>query len=97
MQVYAFIKPNSKHREEVHVAEGGGMVVFTKAPATEGRANESAARLLAAHFGVSRSRVRLVRGHTSKYKIFEVDIDDEQHKKQLSEDLITMILPTISS
>lgn len=96
-QVFAVIKPNSKHREGVYVGEGGGTVVFTKAPAVEGKANEAAARLLAAHFRVSRSQVRLVRGHTSKYKVFEIDIDDEQRKKQLSEDIITIILPTINS
>lgn len=72
MQVYVVIKPNSKHREEVYVGEDGAMVVFTKAPAAEGKANEAAARLLAAHFKVSRGRVRLVRGHTSKYKVFEI-------------------------
>lgn len=72
MQVYVVIKPNSKHREGAYVGEGGAMVVFTKAPAAEGKANEAAARLLAAHFKVSRGRVRLVRGHTSKYKVFEI-------------------------
>lgn len=96
-QVFAVIKPNSRHREGVYEAESGGLVVFTKAPAVEGKANEAAARLLAVHFNVSRSQVRLVRGHTSKYKVFEIDIDNEQRKKQLSEDILTIILPTINS
>ena len=72
MQVYVYIKPNSKHREEVVRADDGSLTAFTKAPAIEGRANEAAASLLAEHFGVSKSKVKLVRGHTSKYKLFEV-------------------------
>lgn len=72
MRVVATIKPNSKHREEV-VASEDGLVIYTKAPATEGKANQAAARLLAAHFGVSKTKVRLVRGSTSKLKVFEID------------------------
>ena len=73
MQVYAVIKPNSKHREGVLQGEGGALVVYTKAPAVEGKANQAAARLIAGHYGVGKSMVRLVRGQTSKYKVFEVD------------------------
>ena len=73
MRVVVSIKPNSRHREEVVEAEGGGLTVFTKAPAIEGRANRGAVRLLAKHFEVSQSQVRLVRGHTSKFKVFEID------------------------
>lgn len=73
MQVYVIIKPNSKHREEVVVNEDGSLTVFTKAPTVEGKANEGAIRLLAKHYGVSKGKVRLVRGHTSKQKVFEID------------------------
>lgn len=73
MQVYAIIKPNSKHREGVLEGEGGTLAVYTKAPAVEGKANQAAAQLIAKHYGVSKTRVRLVRGQTSKYKVFEVE------------------------
>lgn len=72
MLVKVAIKPNSKHREEVVGAAGGALTVYTKSPAIEGRANEAAVRLLADHFGVSQGRVKLVRGHRSKYKVFDV-------------------------
>lgn len=72
MQVFAIIKPNSKHREGVLQGEGGAVVVYTKAPAVEGKANIAAAALIAQHYGVSKSSVTLVRGQTSKYKVFEV-------------------------
>ena len=72
MQVYVVIKPNSKHREEVYVGKGGALVVYTKEPAIEGRANAAAIKLIAEHFEVSRMSVKLIRGHASKYKIFEI-------------------------
>ena len=72
MQVYVVIKPNSKHREGVIEGEGGALVVYTKEPAIEGRANTAAIKLIAEHFDVSRMSVKLIRGHTSKYKVFEI-------------------------
>ena len=49
------------------------LTVYVKAPAIEGRANAAAIKLLAKHFKVASSKVKLVRGATSKYKIFEID------------------------
>lgn len=66
------IKPNSKHREEVVENPDGSFTIYTKAPAIEGRANQAATRLLAEHFDMSKSRVKLVRGATSKVKVFEI-------------------------
>ena len=73
MEISTRLKPNSRHREEVVVGDDGVLTIYTKAPAIEGRANLAAAKLLAKHFGVASSKVKLVRGATSKYKVFEVD------------------------
>ena len=73
MKLSVHLKPNSRHREEVVANDDGSLTVYTKAPAIEGRANTAAAKLLAKHFGVAPSKVKLVRGATSKYKVFEVD------------------------
>lgn len=73
MKISVLIKPNSRHREEVVVGDDGVLTIYTKAPAIEGRANLAAAKLLAKHFGVAPSKVKLVRGATSKYKVFEID------------------------
>lgn len=73
MEISTRLKPNSRHREEVVVGDDGSLTVYTKAPAIEGRANEAAVKLLAKHFGVASSKVKLVRGATSKYKVFEID------------------------
>ena len=46
--------------------------VSTKERPVEGRANEAITKLLAEHFKVSRSQVRLVSGATQKRKVFEI-------------------------
>lgn len=73
MKISAHLKPNSRHREEVVVGDDGSLTIYTKAPAIEGRANAAAVKLLAKHFGVAPSKIKLVRGATSKYKVFEID------------------------
>ena len=73
MKISVRIKPNSRHREEVVKDDDDTLTVYIKAPAIEGRANAAAIKLLAKHFKVAPSKVKLVRGATSKYKIFEID------------------------
>ena len=73
MKISVLLKPNSRHREEVVVGDDGSLTVYTKAPAIEGRANAAATRLLAKYFDVAPSKVKLVRGAASKYKVFEID------------------------
>ncbi len=73
MKISVLFKPNSRYREEVVENDDGSLTIYTKAPAIEGRANLAAVKLLAKHFGVSLSKVKLVRGATSKYKVFEID------------------------
>ena len=73
MKISVHIKPNSRHREEVVKNDDDTLTVYVKAPAIEGRANAAAIKLLAKHFKVASSEVKLVRGATSKYKIFEID------------------------
>lgn len=73
MKISAHLKPNSRHREEVVVDSDGTYIIYTKAPAIEGRANAAVIKLLAKYFGVAQSRVKLVRGATSKHKVFSID------------------------
>ena len=73
MKISAHLKPNSRHREEVVVDSDGTYIIYTKAPAIEGRANAAAIKLLAKHFGVSKSQIRLLHGATSKHKVFNID------------------------
>lgn len=72
MKISATIKPNSRHREEIVENADGSLVIYTKAPAVEGKANAAAIKLVAERFKVPKSRVSLTRGATSKYKVFEI-------------------------
>jgi UPF0235 protein LA_1736 len=74
MKLSIHLKPNSRHHEEVVVGDDGVLTIYTKAPAIEGRANLAAVKLLAKYFSVAPSKVKLVRGAASKYKVFEVDV-----------------------
>lgn len=76
MKVYVKVKPNSRHREEVVANDDNSLTIYIKAPAVEGKANLAAITLIAEHFNVPKSRVKLIRGATSKQKIFEVFEDD---------------------
>ena len=71
LRITCQIKPGVKHDENVKVV-CGLYVVNVKALAIEGKANDAARKLLAHYFDVAPSLVVLVRGHTSKYKVFDV-------------------------
>lgn len=49
------------------------LAVYVTAPPDKNKANEALVDLLAEHFDVPPSRVRLVRGHASRNKIVEID------------------------
>lgn len=68
------VKPGSKKGPLVVVNEDGGLTVFVQQRAVDGAANEGLVMLLAKHFGVSKSRVTIESGHTSKLKRVSVDI-----------------------
>ena len=70
MKIQVRVKPNSK-AEEVG-QEGEFFLVRVKEPAKEGRANRAVIRLVAQHFNVSQSRVRILSGFNSRNKIIEV-------------------------
>jgi uncharacterized protein (TIGR00251 family) len=62
--------PNSK--VEGVVMEGNGFLVRVKEPAREGKANRAVTKLLAEHFGVSRSQIVISSGFGSRSKVIEV-------------------------
>ncbi|MEJ7620088.1 MAG: DUF167 domain-containing protein [Aquificaceae bacterium] len=64
-------RPGSKV-EYVKEVEKDLYEVAVKDPPEGGKANERIRELLAKHFGVSRSKVKLLRGSTSRLKVFEV-------------------------
>ena len=47
--------------------------VYVASPPDDGKANEELRKLLASHFGVARSKVRILSGEKSRYKKIEVE------------------------
>lgn len=66
------VKPGSRKGPLVEVGADGALTIYVRERAIEGKATEAAARLLADHLGVPRSRVELVAGATSRVKRFRI-------------------------
>jgi hypothetical protein len=66
------VKPGSRKGPLVEVAADGGLTIYVREPAADGKANAAVIRLLAAHLYVPRSRLELVAGATSRLKRFRV-------------------------
>jgi hypothetical protein len=71
MKIQVKVKPNSQTEELSR--EGDSFIVKVKEPPKEGRANQAVIKLLAEHFDVSQSQVRILSGFKSKNKVVEVE------------------------
>ena len=65
------VRPNAK-QNKVGGEIAGRLIVFVQAPATEGKANEAVAKVLAEHFDVRARDIKIIRGETSRDKSVEV-------------------------
>jgi len=68
------VKPGSKKGPLIEASEDGSLTVFLQQRAVDGAANEGLVELLAKHFGVSKSRVEIEAGFTSRIKRIQVDL-----------------------
>ncbi len=66
------VQPRASRDSVVRYLDGMLRVSVT-APPVDGKANAAVAELLAKALGVAKSRVRVVRGHTSRDKAVAVD------------------------
>jgi uncharacterized protein YggU (UPF0235/DUF167 family) len=68
------VKPGSRKGPLVET-NATGVTVYLQQRAVDGSANTALVATLAAHFGVSKSRVQILRGHISRTKTVRVDLD----------------------
>lgn len=67
------VTPGSRKGPAVQVdADTGGLTLFVRERAVDGKATAAAGALLAEHLGLRRSEVELVGGMTSRHKRFRV-------------------------
>ncbi len=72
MKIKVKVKPNAKKNEVKKIEEGFYEVRVTVVP-EKGKANKKVIELLSKELKVPKSRIKLVRGETSKEKIFEIE------------------------
>jgi uncharacterized protein (TIGR00251 family) len=70
MKIQVKVKPGSKTEELSR--EGDSFIIKVKEPPKEGKANHAVIKLLAEHFGVPQSQVRILSGLKSRNKVIEV-------------------------
>jgi uncharacterized protein (TIGR00251 family) len=70
------VHPQAK-RSNVTGMLGSAYKLDVAAPANDGRANEACIELLAEITGITRKNIRLLKGQTSRSKIFEFEGGDE--------------------
>ncbi len=66
------VKPNSKN-QSIEEAEDGSLTVHLKSPPVEGKANEELIQILSKKFNVSKSRIFIKSGLSSRNKLVEID------------------------
>jgi len=65
------VQPRSS-KESVEQLADGSYKVFTHSPPTDGEANKAVVEILAKHFKIAKSDVRIVSGLASRNKVVEI-------------------------
>lgn len=73
MRVTVTVKPGSKKGPLVQAEPNGSLTVFLLQRAVDGAANEGLIALLAKHYEVSKSKVTIESGFTSRIKRVSID------------------------
>jgi uncharacterized protein len=71
LKFWVTVKPQAS-RESVTKLLDGSYRVTCRAPPRKGEANEAVIKLLAQHFTVSKSAIKIVRGSTGRKKLIEI-------------------------
>ncbi len=71
MKVTVTVKPAAKQTRIEKISDNN-FLVWVKEPPREGRATSAAIKVLADYLGIAKSRVILLKGNSSRNKLFEV-------------------------
>jgi hypothetical protein len=66
------VKPSSKSPSVTKLTEDA-FHAAVREPSRDGKANRALIELLARHFGIAKSTIKIVRGLHSRHKLIEVD------------------------
>lgn len=82
IRVVINVKPGAS-RDEISTDAEGNLLVRIKAKPIEGEANDYLVKYLADEFDISRSKIQLEKGATSRVKRIAIDITQEEFDKLL--------------
>lgn len=71
MKISIKVLPRSSRNEIKKLADGSFKVKLTSAP-VDGKANDALVELLSEYFDTAKSKIKLVKGLTSKNKVVEI-------------------------
>jgi len=67
------VLPRSSRNEVVGEMSDGTLKVKLTAPPVDGKANEALIELLADHFDIAKSKIKILKGLTSKNKVIQIN------------------------
>jgi len=70
-RIAVIVKPKARKPEIVKISPENYRIAVRE-PAQNGQANEAAINLLSEHLGIPKSKLKLVRGVSSRHKLIEV-------------------------
>ncbi len=71
LKIVVSVKPNAKKAEVIKLSDGQYRIAV-RSPAQDGKANQAIIDLLADYLGVTKSAVKIIRGHSSRHKLLEI-------------------------
>lgn len=74
MKLQVTVKPNARQQRIIE-NDDGSLTVHLMSPPVDGKANAELIKLLAKTYGVSKSKVMIKLGQTSRQKLIEIDQD----------------------
>ncbi len=72
MKITVKVKPNARENS-IKLVENGSYEVRVSVPPEKGKANEKVIELLAKELKIAKSRISLIRGESSREKLFIVE------------------------
>lgn len=72
MRIAVHVSPRASRNEIKPNLLDSSLKVYLTAPPVEGKANEALVELLAEHFHVPKTNVRIIKGETARNKIVEI-------------------------
>ncbi|MBK6445820.1 MAG: DUF167 domain-containing protein [Bacteroidetes bacterium] len=87
MQIYLKVKPNQRFDKVEKI--GKDWQIRLKAPAIDGKANDHLVIYLSKVLDLPKSRIRLLKGQTSRIKCVEIDAEEDFVTGKLTEQLVS--------